>query len=710
MLSSEQRSTLGALARIIVPLAYDGTQSQRADLATLVEARLDVAPAAQRDAFYQALSVLGVGLVRLIVGGRWSAWEALGPAERSDRFAAWGRSRIPLARTVFQGVRRLVLATYYTAPAGVSAAGALPPLYTRDASVPWEGPLAGAPVDGAVADAGVETEPPGGDGRPRGRPSSRSHPAPRPGSITIGADITGERHLTADVVIIGSGAGGAVAAAELAESGKEVVILEEGSWLDRGDFDGDEARLVPLLFAEQGMRTTDDLAVSLFQGGAVGGGTTVNWMIMLRTPDHVLDEWGRRFGLSALSPQALRPIFAQVEAAVHSRPVPDAAHSPSNRVLLDGAARLGWRATPAMINANGCVRAGSCSLGCSWDAKQDARITWLPRAFARGARLLANTRVQRVELRERATAGSAFPLKRVHASVFSPMPGQLSRIGGESGGRAVRHPVASLTVDAPVVVLAAGAIGTPSILARSGMDGGGVGRFLRLHPTTCVMGRYDRLMSPLVGIPLSAMCDEFVASFRNGYGFWIECPSLGPGLAAAAMSGFGATHRDAMAALSHTAPLIALTRDGSDPDRSNGDVRVDRRGRTHIRYRLGPSDADIVRGSLEAAARLHLASGALEATTLHTEPMRVRSERDLVALRTARVGPNELTLFSAHVNGTCRMGTNPALSGATPEGERHGVRGLYVCDGSLLPTALGVNPQETIMALATLVARGIAAR
>ena len=120
-----------------------------------------------------------------------------------------------------------------------------------------------------------------------------------------------------------------------------------------------------------------------------------------------------------------------------------------------------------------------------------------------------------------------------------------------------------------------------------------------------------------------------------------------------------------------------------------------------IRYRLGPADTRHTREAIESTARLHLAAGAREVVTLHTEPYRIRSERDLAAMRSRPLAPNDVALFSAHVNGTCRIGADPRTSGATPDGERHGVRGLYICDGSLFPTSLGVNPQETIMALAT---------
>jgi choline dehydrogenase-like flavoprotein len=137
---------------------------------------------------------------------------------------------------------------------------------------------------------------------------------------------------------------------------------------------------------------------------------------------------------------------------------------------------------------------------------------------------------------------------------------------------------------------------------------------------------------------------------------------------------------------------------------SNGSVTVTRRGYPRITYQLGPRDRDNVRRSVEAAARLHLAAGATQVRTLHMVPTIVRSEADLARLRTANYGPNDMQLFSAHVNGTCRMGTNPATSGVGPDGQRFGVRGLYVADGSLLPTAPGVNPQETVMAMASLVA------
>lgn len=267
----------------------------------------------------------------------------------------------------------------------------------------------------------------------------------------------------------------------------------------------------------------------------------------------------------------------------------------------------------------------------------------------------------------------------------------------------------TITVDAPLVVLAGGAVGTPALLQRSALGGGGVGKWLRLHPTTAVAGLYDRDVHPGTGIPLSAVCDEHATAGVGGHGWWIECPPVHPMLAAVATSGFGAAHAARARELARTATFIVLARDGADPTRSAGSVRVDGRGRARVRYRLAPEDARSLARGIEAAARLHLAAGAREARTLHADPVVARTTRDVAAAGRRAVGPNQVTMFSAHVNGTCRLGADPRTSGCTPDGERHGARGLYVCDGALLPTAPGVNPQATIMALATVVARAAAA-
>ncbi|MFW6202534.1 MAG: FAD-dependent oxidoreductase, partial [Gemmatimonadota bacterium] len=639
-----------------------------------------------------ALAVLDHPLVALLLTGSPRRFSRRSPAARDRWLRRWERSRLPPLRTIFQGLRRLVLSTYWAREEAQRTIRPRGPLHLREPELPWEGPLAGEPDDDGdpirrlpadelaegVADRYVEP----------GRWAAANRP---PRGVVQGREIPADARLRADVCVVGSGAGGAVAAARLAERGLDVVILEEGGYWTPREFTEREGEMVPRLYADAGARATDDLSLMMLQGRAVGGGTTVNWMLMLRPANAVLEEWVADHGMEGFSPAELAPVFDRVEAEVHARPVPGDAHGPPNRVILDGARRLGWRARTGRINARDCVRAGTCGLGCRFGAKQSAAAVYVPRAVAAGARLFTDVRADAVQRIER---GGPAPLKRVRCTV-------LDRATGRARG--------ALVVEAPIVVLAAGAVGTPAILQRSGMGGGGVGRYLRVHPTTAVTGRYHRVMDGSAGIPQSALCDEFVDR-NDGYGFWIECPAIQPALAAAAVPGFGDEHREVMAGFRRMANLIVLVRDGAERARSYGDVRLDRRGEARIRYRLPRADRRTLKDGIAAAARLHFAAGAREVLTLHHPMLRLRSEADLRRIPRRSVGPNRLSLFTAHVNGTCRIGTDPRTSGCSADGQRHGVPGLYIVDGSVMPTAPGVNPQETIMAIATVLAGRIADR
>jgi choline dehydrogenase-like flavoprotein len=677
-----QRATLTALARCILHDAPPSSEHLD-DLSARCDARIAALPAHRRDKLAQGLDALGGRLAVLLATGRATRFADLSPDLQTRCFAAWGDSAIAPLRTAHQAVRRLVLAVYYTRPEVTAAIGYDGPLQSRQPAVSWEGPLPGEPRADEPVMRGIVHLP------------LAIEPEPVPNGIIPGRTIDGDRHLHADVVVIGTGAGGAVTAARLAEAGYEVVVLEAGAYHARADFTEDEGALNERLYADGALRTTDDLSFALLQGATVGGSSAVNWMIMLRTPPYVLDEWAREHGVYGMSPTEMTPVFERVERELSARDVPDDAHSANNRLVLDGARTLGWRASTARINADRCIRCGFCGVGCRHNAKQSVLLTYLPRALTAGATVYADARATHIEQRERDRGNGTPALKRVHAEV-----------GGGPAGRAPR----ALTIDAPIVVIAGGAIETPALLQRSGLGGGGVGEWLRLHPTTGIMGVYDRDILSSTGIPLSTMCDEFIRWNGTDYGFWIECPPMHPSFTAAAMPEFGSAHASRMRTFRQLGVLIALTRDGADRQRSNGRVAVDRHGRTSIQYGLGHEDQRRVRASIDAAARLHLSNGAREVATMHTRPVVIRSERDLSQLAEASLAPNRVAMFSAHVNGTCRMGVDPARSGATPEGERHGVRGLYISDGSLLPTALGVNPQETIMAVATVLAERMATR
>ena len=674
----ERRTLSAAVARIVL--------QPPADLTARVEDRIAGLAAHKVLEVIDGLRLFGSAAAALVSVRRATPFYALTPALQDRMLTAWGESAVGQARTLFQLLRRLTLATHYADERAHAAIGYRGPLHTRDPVAAWEGP---APLRDGVS---AEAEP-----VLRGEAWTRN-PAPKalPMGVITAASFRDGSVITADAIVIGSGAGGAVAAARLAERGKTVVILESGEFVPSDEFTEREGPMTERLYAEGGLRATDDLGVSMLQGATVGGSTTVNWMIMLRTPEHVLEEWTTRFGLEGMRASEIALVFDRIEREVHARECPDDTHSPNNRILLDGAAALGWRARAAMINARGCVRSGFCGQGCRYDARQGTQQTYLPRALAHGATLYANTRATRIELVQHSGVdATAMPTKRVTAIVSAPRSTDAPR---------------TLVLEAPIVIVSGGAVETPLLLQRSGMGGGGVGRYLRLHPTTAVIGFHDREIYGAAGIPLSAMCDEHITRDANGYGFWLECPPLHPSVGSVAIAGFGEAHASVMRQFPTLSSTIALVRDGSDMQASSGSVLTDAKGRARISYALTAPDAANLRASIEAAARLQLAAGARAVHTLHTSPIVVTREADLAQIRTRAVNANRVSLFSAHVNGTCRIGTDPATSGVSPTGERHGVPGVYVFDGSMLPTGIGVNPQETIMALSSILTDRLLAR
>ena len=673
-LSPTQRATLEAAARRIVPHAFTDPARGDALMRALLARIGGLSSRKQRD-LRLALTLFGSRASALTSGLLPRPFLAQSPERQDLQFERWLTSSVAAFRTIAQAIRRLVIFTEYTTPAAHYEIGYHGPYHTRGPLFSWEGVLPGAETDTEPVARATD-------------PTTAHHPSPFTSSLTpLALDA---KTLRADAIVIGTGAGGAVAAARLAESGLDVLILEAGALRDGHDFTEIELDALGHLYAEGGQRTTDDLGVSIVQGVGVGGGTNVNWMVMLRTPDWVLDEWATAHGTEGMRPADLARTFDQIEDEVHARIVPDDAHSPSNRIILDGSARLGWSARSVRINARGCVRTGFCGYGCRTGAKQGGLQAYLPRAQAAGARILPNATVEKIRIVERK---GAFPKKRL----------------------TVRHMTSTgetrtLRAEAPIVIVAGGAIETPALLQRSRMGGGGTGKFLRLHPTTGVFGRYDHPIYGAGGIPMTTVNDQFHRLDANGYGVWIESPPLHPGIGAPAASGFGTAHREAMLAFGHLGALVILARDGAQRGQSDGEVRARRDGSLSIRYRLSAADARHLEEGMVAAARIHFAAGATSVITGHTPGVTLQHDGEVDRLRGLPMGANQITLFSAHVNGTARLGADRTTSGCDPHGEVWGAPGVFVADGSLLPTAPGVNPQETIMALVTVLADRIARR
>lgn len=501
--------------------------------------------------------------------------------------------------------------------------------------------------------------------------------------IIHGREMTAPLHETADVCIIGSGCGGGAAAKILAEAGKRVVVLEEGGAYAPHEFRSFGEWAYTNLYLERGGLATEDLAVTVLAGRCVGGSSAVNWTTSLRTPEFVLDHWAREKNVVGFSAPEIEPYFERVERYLNIHTEPDHRHNRQNSIILKGAAALGYRARATGRNVKECVELGVCGYGCPAGAKMSVDVTYIADAVKAGATIHADCRADRIE--------SAGNVRRVHGSVLD---------------RTTRTPRLPLTIEAPLVIVAGSAVASPLILQRSGLGNADHrGHHLTYHLTCAVAGVYDEVQDPWKGIPQSAMCDEFMNKNGDGSGFWVEAVPLDTILAAMGLPGFGRPHRELMEKMRHLAVSIILVKETD----SEGAVRPSNAGRPLMTYDRGPRDRAVLRQALAEAARIHFAAGAREVLTLHARRTLIPSvgEIDRV-LDAASWDDNEISLYSAHPLGTCRMGEDARSAVVNSRGQVHGATGVFVVDGSVMPSSLGVNPQVTILAVAEKNAEWIA--
>jgi choline dehydrogenase-like flavoprotein len=463
--------------------------------------------------------------------------------------------------------------------------------------------------------------------------------------------------IDADVCIVGAGAGGAVAAAELAEGGAKVVVLEQGPHHDADSFSARPVEMMTALYRDGGQGLTlGSPPILLPLGRGIGGTTLVNSGTCFRTPSAVLERWRGEYGLHELTEDELDPCFERVERALSVAEVTPELAGANAAVARRGAQALGWSHGYLRRNARGCVGSGVCAFGCPTSAKQHVGITYVPRARAAGAEILTGAEVHRVLVRNGHARG-------VQASV-------------DGGGR--------LHVHAPEVIVAAGTIHTPLLLERSdiGGDSGQLGQNLALHPATGAFARMDEIVDMARGVPQSFYIDEFSAE-----GIMFEGVAGPPSYVAMSLPLTGARHAEAMADYRRLAQFGLMVSDSS-----RGSVRSVG-GRPLIRYDLVQADLARFRSGLARMRELFEAAGAREVYL--PLPHGVEPER-------ARV--QDLKLMAFHPLGTARADARRTHGVVDGRLRVHGVEGVHVADGSVVPSSLGVNPQITIMALATRLA------
>src|SRR4051794_23546191 len=489
--------------------------------------------------------------------------------------------------------------------------------------------------------------------------------------------------LEADVVVVGSGSGGSVIAATLAQAGRKVVVLEAGGYPNESDFLGLELPAYQEMYWRGGPTPTADANVSLQAGTTLGGGTVINWTNCLRTYPWVREQWAREHGLEGVDgPDYDRHLDAVLER-IGATDALSELNGPQER-MRQGCAALGWDFRKVVRNADperySYDSAGYLGFGDQSGSKNSADKTWLLDAVQSGADVLVRTRADRV----------------------------LVEGGRAAGVEATYDGQRSVTVRAPQVVVACGALESPALLMRSGIGGPAAGRYLRLHPCVALFGAYGEDTNAFLGAPHAALSHEF-EDVEDGYGFLIEGVQYTTGITGSAVPWTsGAAHKEMIATIRRGATFIALVR-----DRGHGRVTIDGRGEAVPFYEVSDElDQRNLRLGVDRIARLQQAAGAMQISYLAAGMPQWRIGDDLDAFveraQRKRLGAGGAKLFSAHQMGTCRMGTDPQTSVADPWGELHDTPGVFVGDGSAFPTPSGTNPMISIMALAHRTAEAMA--
>lgn len=657
-LNQRQQHSLAMICDTLVPsLTAAGDEDVRlfaigaadVDLGSQLEEALEeVTDDQEKSDLKLFLFLLELPWVNALIARKWMAFSKGDLAQRTAILGGWRDSPLMLARQGFQVVKRLSLFIFY-------------------AHMPDDQPNPTWPVFGYAA--------------PARDPQSSQSREQRP---IVPIVPTQETTLEADVLVIGSGAGGGVMAGELSAAGLDVLVVEKGSYYADHDFHGRESDSMQALYENYGALTTKDISMVVLAGDALGGGTIVNWMTSLRPPESVLQEWATDYDFGEAASAAMQSSLDEVWARLNINTQESEPNRP-NALLEKGSRALGYEAEIIPRNVRGCETCDYCMYGCVYGAKQSGLKTYLRQANEHGARFLVDTYVDRI----------------------------LHKNGAASGAMATLQgdPPLRLTLKAKLVVVAAGSIHTPAILMRSGLRNRNIGKNLHFHPTTVTVARYEEAVRGWEGPPQTRVMRDLIDLDGQGYGVWLEVAVGHPGLSASTAAWLsGRHHKRAMQDYEHLANNIILVR-----DYHAGEIKLKKNLQPAVHYVLHPYDARHLMQGLLEGLKIHHAAGAREIISPHSTSIRYREGQDsfetfLERVQNEGLRGNSHALFSAHQMSSCRIAGDARRGAVKPSGETYELKNLYVADGSVFPTAVGVNPMVSILGVAHLIAQQIKGR
>jgi len=478
-----------------------------------------------------------------------------------------------------------------------------------------------------------------------------------------------------DAIIIGSGAGGAVLAKELAEGGLRVALLEEGGYHPLSEHRDLAYQAVRRLYRDRGFTTTlGKPTIPVPLGRALGGTTVINSGTCFRTPTRIFEHWQKDLGLTALDEAEFEPMFERIEKELNVTESEFEVMSRANTLIHEILLKKGIAGKPLKRNVRGCDGCGFCCYGCTSGAKQSMDVSYIPKALNAGAVAYTNTKFSKLLHRNKKVIGVE--------GVF------LNRTGRRTSYR--------IRLKAPLVVMAAGTLLTPQLLKQNGVatKNKNLGRNITIHPATKVFARFKEEIRGWEGTPQSYYLDLF-----SNEGIMFEGIFVPPDIAAITAPFIGKQLHDFMRDYGHMASFGFLIEDSS----TGRIVKLPFLGPT-IFYRLNKIDLERIKKGVAFLARTFLEGGADKVYSIihgHTE---LNTIEQIEALEKAELDPGDVECMAFHPLGSCRMGASPESGVVDTNNAVFGWEGLYVCDGSIIPSSLGVNPQITIMAFATRLA------
>ena len=650
-LTQKQLLALEAICNTIIPSIVhqddpDGYWKRKAsdvDIPQQILRMIGALGEQEKNEFRKLLSILTVPILGMTWGGPLRGAQDLQPFQIERMLNRWANSLSNDLRNAFNKLKKICCLLYF----GSSDAGVDNPNWI---SMDYPGPL-DYPVD----------------------PNFQPLPV---------LDL--QEDLEVDVVVVGSGAGGAVVAQKLSAKGYKVVVVEKGGPFQRNDYTQREVEMMDKLFEKKGLLTSTDGGVLFLAGSTLGGGTAVNWGASLRTPDFVLEEWAQ----AHQNPHFLDHYEKHFEFIEQRKSITSeiSQHNVQNNLLSIALTinNLHHDVIPRNMKYPGFLTEGQAwnaegyaSLGDKYGIKQSVNETFLKDAVAAGASIVTNATVQKVLIEN----GSA-----VGVEVYNQNTHQTK------------------TIRARKVVLAAGALHTPCILKKSGAKHREIGKNLYIHPAFPVPAVYDHKVEGWYGPMMSTLSESF-AKLNGNFGFRIETPPVHAGLMGVANSWVsGRQFKEDMLKSAQTAVFLILIR-----DISGGSVSMTADGNLDIQYKLASAEQQFFKKALHEVVKLHRSLKAEEISVLHNDLLRLKKDdpdldKFLSKISGRKWQPNYYTLFSAHQMGTCRMGGNTKKHPVDPTGKVLEFEHLYVADGSLFPSASGVNPMLSIQALASHVA------